>query len=209
MLNEMTVADIDAYIAEKKYRPLNAAELKRGKNHLKIYGTSDPLPWSTIFTRLSAGQPIAELAYMYGHGRMITMWAKEMGITYEPQLEQIIVDEVSHRERVTALADANPEVANTLMEMVNEVAPDFVSKVALFSSELVDKSRTLLKGEYIDASDIANLAKAIQTVTDTVGVTQRHASAAQINNNNIRLEGFEFVLDTTPTDTVIEGEIDG
>ncbi len=202
---------IEEYITHRKCKPLTDKELQQGKNSLKIYGTSEPVPWATVYTRLAAGQPMEELASMYGHGRKIALWAQQDGVTIQPLLEETVEAEVEHRERLQAITNASPEVATTLMEMVNEIAPDFQSKVAQFASKVVDKSISMLDQKFLESSDIVNLTKAVQTSTDTVGVTQRHASAANVNTNNFAIEGFEFVLDsppTPPTSTPLDDAID-
>lgn len=199
---------IEEYIEHKKLKPLTPKELSQGKNSLKIYGTSEPMPWSTIYTRLAAGQPMEEIATMYGHGRKIALWAVQDGVTVQPVLTETIEEEVAHRERVQTIANADPDVANVLMQMVNEVAPDFQQKVATFASKVVDKSIGMLDQKFLESSDIVNLTKAVQTSTDTVGVTQRHANAASITNNSVKVQGFDFVLDAPTEPTAIEAVIE-
>jgi hypothetical protein len=200
---------IEEYIEAKKCKPLTEKELQQGKNNLKIYGTSEPMPWSTIYTRLAAGQPMDEIAKMYGHGRKIALWAQQDGVAVQPVLTETVEEEIKHRKRVDALTAANPEVAGTLMEMVNEIAPDLQTKVVQFADKVVQKSIDLLDNQYLESSDIVNVTKAVQTATDTVGVTQRHAAAAKVTNNNIKVQGFDFVLDAPPEEPeAIEGEID-
>lgn len=192
--------NLDEYIEHHAFKPLTAKELEKGKSHIKIYGTQDTMPWSTIYTRLAAGQPIEELVKMYGHKRQIALWARLEGVTPQQPLIDVLEQEVTHRKTVQAIAKADPTAAATLMEMVNEIAPDFTQEVALFSSELVQKSRDLLKGKYIEATDVVNLAKAVQIVTDSVGVTTRHAAAASKTVNHIAVTGFSFLPDIAPED---------
>lgn len=193
-----TKQSLDYYIIANGFKPLTAKELEKGKTHVKIYGTTEPMPWSTIYTRLSAGQPIEEIVKMYGHKRQIALWAQLEGVTAQQPLVDIVENEVMQRKKLGAIAKENPAAAETLMEMVNEIAPDFTRKVALFSEEVVDRSRELLKGQYIEATDVLNLAKAVQTVTDSVGVTTRHASASKNTVNNISVSGFSFLPDIAP-----------
>lgn len=199
---------IDEYIAHKKFKSLSPKELEQGKNNLKVYGTSEPMPWSTIYTRLASGQPMEEIASMYGHGRKIALWAVKDGVTVQPVLTEAIEEEVKHRERISNLTNASPDVTNVLMERVNEVAPDFQTKVAIFADKVVQKSIAMLDQQFLESSDIVNLTKAVQISTDTVGVTQRHANAASQNTNNFKIEGFKFVLDAPPEPTAIEASIE-
>lgn len=143
---------------------------------------------------------------------MITLWAEQDGVTAQPELEQIVTDEVEHRKRVTALTETSPDAAATIMEMVNEVAPDFSRNVANFSSEVVQKSRDLLKGKYVESSDVLNLVKAVQAATDLTGHTQRFASSGTTIAGDVHVSGFSFELDVPPppaiTDPAIEAELE-
>jgi hypothetical protein len=196
--SEINGYTLDEYILLNNFKPLTDKEIEKGKANIKIYGTLEPMPWATIYTRLSAGQPIEEIVKMYGHKRQIALWAQLEGIAPQQPLVDIVEQEVAHRKQISALANVNPDAATTLMMMVNEIAPDFTQKVALFSEEVVDKSRKLLKGKFVEATDILNLAKAVQTVTDSVGVTTRHASAVSMNNTKINVTGFAFIPDIKP-----------
>jgi len=135
---------------------------------------------------------------MYGHGCQIARWAQRDSIQIDPTLYEAVASEIEHRERIATIADKDLTEAITLMNMVNEIAPDYTQKVALFSSKLVNKAIRLLDTPTLAPDDLTSLAKAVQTSTDTVGVTQRHASAASITNNSVKVTGFDFVLDDTP-----------
>ncbi len=198
---------VDEFIIENKIKPFSPKELAKGKSHLKIYGTQDAMPWDTIYTRLAAGQPMEEIAKMYGHKRQIALWAQQEGVQVQQPLVELLEQEVTHRKTLTAIADKNPDAANTLMDMVNEMAPDFTQSVALFSSEVVAVSREKLKGKFIEATDILALAKAVQTVTDSTGHTVRHASAASHTTNRIAVTGFTFIPDLAP-DEVTRSDAD-
>jgi len=191
---------IKEFIEHNNIKPLSAKELAKGKSHLKIYGTQDPMPWDTIYTRLAAGQDMSEIAKMYGHKRQIALWAQQEGVQVQQPLVDLLEQEVTHRKTITAIADKSPDAANTLMEMVNEIAPDYTQNVAMFSSELVDVARTKLKSQFIEANDLLALAKAVQTVTDSTGHTIRHASAAAHTTNHIAVTGFSFLPDVAPAD---------
>ena len=202
---------IEEYIIERKCKPLSKKELSQGKSQLKIYGTAEPMPWSTIYTRLAAGQGMDEIAHMYGHGRKIALWAQQDNVMVQPLLEQTVEKEIEHRERLQAITNADPEVASTIMEMVNEIAPDFTTKVAQFADKVVSKSLAKLDDKYLEAADIVSLVKAVQGTTDIVGHTQRHANATQITNNSNKIVGFGVILDEAeaaklPT-TITEAEV--
>ncbi len=201
------VDEIDRYIELKKYKPLTEKEISKGKESLRIYGTQDPMPWSTIFTRLASGQPIEELAYQYGHGRKLTLFAKLNNVQLDKELSDIVTQETNTRNKIVKIANDDPNTAITLLQRVNEECPDFQSNVALFADKLLQRAITKLDDKYIEASDMEKLANAVQKSTDIVGVTQRHASAVNIaNTNNIAVSGFDFVLDPPPT-TTIDAEV--
>lgn len=190
---------LEEFIEKKGYKPLTEKEISKGKDALCIYGTKTPMPWSTIFTRIESGQDIEEIGKQYGHARKIALFAQLHGVTADPQLEEFVTTEARQREQIQEIANEHGvEKAVTLLQRVNEIAPDFEKKVAMFADKMVKKAIDKLDEKYIEASDMVNLAKAVQTTTDTVGVTQRHASATQINTGDIKVTGFDFVLGAPP-----------
>ena len=194
---------LDEYIEHKEYKPLTEKEISNGKSRLRIYGTNEPMPWSTIYTRIAAGQPMEEITSIYGHARKISLFAQLEGISHQPKLEEIVQTEVQQRQTLQAVANQSEEAAQTLMMMVNEIAPTFQQEVAEFANEVVVKARTKLKEPFLEATDILALTKAVQTVTDTTGHTQRFASQGNTTNNTmIQVEGFDFQLDNAPIPTL-------
>ncbi len=186
------------YAQLKSYKPLSKKEKEKGKSHLKIYGTNEPLPWSEIYTRIASGQSMEEIAKMYGHGRMITLWAIEEGVEPRKDYEEAVSTSIEARERIREIAKTDPTAAKTLMEIANETRPDLATEVVLASADIIDRVRDLVRGDYVQPSDMPHLAKAIQTCTDTIGITQRHASQAAINAQNVTITGFDFVEDNGP-----------
>ncbi len=192
---------LDEYIIHKNFKPLTEKEISNGKSKLRIYGTNEPMPWTTIYTRLASGQPVEEVVAQYGHARKLTLFARLENIYPQPDLEDIVEDEANLRKRVQAVANQSPEAAKTLMDRVNEIAPDFSTNVAMFADEVVKKARTKLKEQFIEATDILALTKAVQTVTDSTGHTTRHASQASNTNVQIQVAGFTFdEIDLPPDD---------
>jgi len=183
---------LDEFIIDRAYKPLTEKEISNGKSKLRIYGTNEPMPWTTIYTRIASGQPIEEIVQQYGHARKLTLFAQLEGIAPQPELENIVQDEIDNRKRIQAVANSSEEAARTLMDRVNEVAPDFATNVACFADEVVTKARTKLKEQFIEATDILALTKAVQTVTDSTGHTTRHASQTTNANVQIQVAGFTF-----------------
>jgi len=206
---------LDEFIADRGFKPLTEKEISNGKSKLRIYGTNEPMPWTTIYTRIASGQPIEEIVQQYGHARKLTLFAQLEGIAPQPELENIVQDEIDNRKRIQAVANSSEEAARTLMDRVNEVAPDFATNVACFADEVVTKAREQLRGKFIESTDILALTKAVQTVTDSTGHTTRHASQTTNANVHIQVAGFTFdeidlppeqreaatqaIIDVTPT----------
>ena len=199
--NFLTIDDVDQYIQLKNYKPLSEKEKAKGKTYLRIYGTQDPMPWSKIYGQLALGQPLAELAYQYGHGRKIALWAREEGVVINTAQTELVQENVKVREKIQEIANESPEEAISLLDRVNTLTPNFQDNVAIFADKVVKTSITKLDNKYIEPSDIKQLADAVQKVTDTIGVTQRHAAGVNISNTKIAVTGFDFVLDPTIPDT--------
>lgn len=188
--------NLDDYIEHKGFKPLTEKELSHGKSALRIYGTQEPMPWTTIFARIESGQDIEEIGKQYGHARKIALFAKLHQVDVDPAKKAFVENEAKQREAIQDIAnEEGVEVATTLLQRVNEITPDFSTKVATFATKLVDKAISKLDDKFLEASDMLSMAKAVQTTTDTVGITQRHANAASITAGKIEVQGFQFVLD--------------
>jgi len=212
---QMTIENLSDFIAESKYKPLSDKELSKGKSYLKIYGTQDSVPWSTVYQRLASGQPILEVIKQYGHGRKIALWAQQDGVSIDTDTQSALQKGVEARQAIQHIANTDPDTAKTLLQRMNELTPDFQSNVAIFADKIVKKAIDKLDDKYLEPADMEKLANTVQKTTDIIGVTQRHSAGVNINNNEIQVQGFEFVLDGGPpialtTDaTVIEEHPDG
>ena len=193
--------NLNDYIKDKGWKPLTPAELSKGKSHLRIYGTQNPMPWATIFARIESGQPLDEIGKQYGHARKIALFALLNNVEVNPDYQKVIEDEVASRKQIQQIANTqDPEVALTLLQRVNEVAPDTERDIALLGSKFIKAISDKLDDKYIEASDIKSLADAYQKTTDTIGVTQRHSSAVNINTGDNHIAGFTFMsVDRAPT----------
>ena len=201
---------LEDYITKNNYKPLTEKEISKGRQSLRIYGTSTPMPWNTIFARIESGQPLEEIGKQYGHARKIALFAQLQGIEVNPHYVKVVEDEVKSRQQIDHIANTAPETALTLLQRVNEVAPDFERDTALLGSKFIATISRKLDDKFIEATDIKALADAYQKTTDTVGVTQRHASAVNINTGDIKVTGFDFVLDAPPSpseDAAVDAEV--
>ena len=186
------------YIDDHEVKPLTPQEIKKGKKSLRIYGTDDPMPWDEIYTRISAGMSMKEIAHIYGHGRKIALWAQRDKISTTEEMSNLLDDEIVQRKKMAALEEASPTAAKTIMEMANEYAPDATKNIALFGNKLIHKAANALDKDKLTSLDMVNLSKAVMTVSDTLGHTQRHANAAAVTHNQIQVEGFAFHMGTPP-----------
>ena len=190
---------LNEYIEKKNFKPLSDKEIAHGKSNLKIYGTQEPMPWATIFTRIQTGQDIEEIGKQYGHARKIALFAKLHGVDIDEKKRLFVENETKQREQIQDIAnEEGVEVAKTLLQRVNEVAPDYEKKLAIYADKLLDKAIDKLDDNFLEASDMLNMSKAVQTASDTVGVTQRHASAVNLNAGKIDVQGFTVHLDAPP-----------
>ena len=199
--DNLDVAKLDLFIQLKGFKPLSDKELSKGKAHLRIYGTQDPMPWNTIYTRMASGQPLAEIGKQYGHIRKLILWAKIDNVKLDQHLNNIINTESAVRDAVIEVANDDPEAAMTLLQRMNEVNPDFQTKVANVAHKIIEKISVKLDDKYLEAQDLSHLANSLQKVTDTVGETQRHSSGININNNSLNIpEGFGLIPAIPPPD---------
>ena len=194
------------YIDQNKVKPLTEKEIQKGKEHLTIFGTDDPIPWEEVYTRIAAGMDMGHIAHIYGNGRKIALWAVHDGITKDQTISDLLDSEIEQRNKMQEIANVNPTVAQTLHDMANEYAPDSAKNIAIFANKVVIEATNALSNPRKTSLDLVNLTKAVQTASDTLGHTQRHASGNTINNNTIKVDGFGFVEDLGPQQ-LIEGQV--
>ena len=192
------------YINEHKFKELTELEIKAGKKDIKITGTKELMPWTEVYTRISAGMSMEHIALIYGHGRKISLWAEHDGIKLLPEVSDILDGEIIQRRKMNAVEVSNPEVAKTIKEMVNEYAPDTAKLVVELSRDLIKKGSTIINDDDCTSSDMLNVAKAVQTMTDTTQISERFSTNAGIAGGlSIHVEGFSF----KKPDSMIEAEI--
>ncbi len=189
---------IKEYIKKKKFKPLSKKELKKGKEEINISNTDDPMPWDRIYADISIGKPIEHIIEEYGHARKICLWAEHDEIDVNPALTKLVNEEAEHRSKMNKIAEIAPNIAVSIEEAVNAYAPNLAQEVAALSKSLIKRGQKLVQDADSTGNELLAIAKMMQTVTDTTGHTQRHASAVSINNNSISVEGFDFVEDKAP-----------
>ena len=187
----------EQYIEEYNLNPLTNNEIKRGKQILKIRGTDEYVNWTEVYTRISAGMSMTDVADIYGNGRKIALFAQLDGVTLNETLSKTLDNEIVQRRQMDSLEKSDPVIARTMKEMANEYAPDVGRKVALLSVKLVDKATEIIDDQEPTTNDLLNIAKAVQTMSDTIELTQRHASAVAANVS-LQIDGFSIVEDVAP-----------
>ena len=198
----------EEYITTHDCKPLTPNELNYGKSKLRISNADELLPWEEIYTRIAAGMDMEHIAEIYGQGRKIALWAIKDQIKLIPEVSSLVDDEITQRRKLAALADESTTAASTIQEMVNEYAPDVAKDIVTFAHKAIKAAIGDLDKPKRTSLDLVNLTKAVQTASDTVGTTQRHASQAQGAQATVLTGGWTFTLDTPPDQLpAIEAEI--
>lgn len=195
------------YAALNNLKPLSKKELKRGKNKIKIYGTDKKMPWTEVYTRIQAGMKLEHIADIYGNIRQIVLWAIEDNIEPNAVISDIVDELIVANRKINEVEAVNPTAAMTMKEMVHEYAPDVAKNVVLLANSMVMKGQSKLNSDECTTNDMVNIAKAVQTMTDTVELTQRHSAGVNIANASVQVQGFEFVLDSPPEKSEIEQNV--
>lgn len=97
-------------------------------------------------------------------------------------------------EVVTELKGTNPELVQPVLDIVADKHPQFKKAMVALSSKLFN--RMLKIADEASASEIPSLAKGMQTITDTLGISQRHA--------NIKIDNTNAQQNNQPTQIIIK-----
>ena len=190
----------EEYIKEHNVTPLTKQELNKGKNRIKIFNTDNFMPWEEVYTRISAGMDMGHVAHIYGHGRKIALWAVHDKVATNDTLSTLLDEEIVQRKKIQALEEVSPVAANTLMDMANEYAPDVSKLATILSRDVLVRASNIVNStdpkRQASSLDLVNIMKAQQMVTDSLGLTDRHASQVSMTQNNIEVKGFSFTEDT-------------
>ena len=191
------------YYEHHKLKPLTSKEVKKGKRTLSISGTDDPIPWDEVYDRLAIGEPVENIAKEYGHVRKIVLFAIRDKVELNPILQQAVVDMVNNRETMREIEKVSPSTALTIHETANKYSPTLCQKIVTLSETSIIAMQKLVNNGECTTNDFKNISAATLTFSDIVGLTQRHASAANIKVDG-HVDGFSIVADLPP----IEAEID-
>ena len=102
-------------------------------------------------------------------------------------------------EQVSELKTEQPEVAKNVLDIVKDRHPQFKQAMVALSGKLFKKMMELT--DEANANDVNQIAKGMQTIADTLGVSQRFATKPDINISNQNQQNtaisnkIEIVLD--------------
>ncbi len=197
------------YKIDHNLKDLSDKQILEGKKAVTIKGTKIPMPFDEVYTRIMGGMSLDDIDKIYGRIKLIVKWAVHDNIEPDGEISSLVDDEIENRRKFDMIERNNPTVAKTIKEMVNEYAPDVTKKVAILSGKLLDKGLLMAQDEETTSSDILNIAKAMQTITDVTGDTDRHAKTANVNLN-MGQGGTEFVieLDEPPIEAIEVDDVD-
>jgi len=179
------------------FKPLTDSEVK-SRNKLKIYGTDELMPWTDIFTRISAGMPIEDLVEKYGHARKLTLFAILDGIEPIQDIVDFVDKEIAQRRAMMRVEEQNPVAARSMKEMINEYAPDVARSFIELTAAMIKKGQTELNDPECTTNDMKNIAAAVTQMTDAAEITQKFNTNAGQVGLNIQVSGFDFVRDEPP-----------
>ena len=157
--------------------------------------------WTNIRLDLEAGQSKAYVHKKYKVPyEAINKHLKRNPLQINQQAIEAIqgFDEVS--QVVSQVKETNPNLADRIIDIVKEKHPEFKRAMVGLSAKLLNRMNKL--ADTASAGEVPQLAKGMQTVTDTLGVSQRHANTPQIaiqNNNTQQIAKIERVI-IDPTD---------
>lgn len=200
----MTVCE--QYAKDHDLKPLTKKELFKGKDELNIYNTDTLMPWTEIYTRITAGVPLDTIAEIYGHIRKITLWAIEDGIDVDFEISEFVDNKIRIDRQMNQIEGKNAVVAETLKDVVSEYAPDIKRDLAIFSKAAVRRGTSLINDEDCSSADFKNVMAGMLTLTDMTSITERHSTNAGQANLTVHVEGFAFEKDE-PKEQITDVEV--
>lgn len=145
--------------------------------------------WENIRLDLQAGKPqeYVHKKYDVPYNSLANHLKKNPISINEQAVEAIAsVDHIS--EVINEVNEQNPKLADRVIDLIEEKHPQFKKAMVGLSAKLFNRMNTL--ADTATASEVPQLAKGMQTITDTLGVSQRHANQI-INNTNAQQNVIE------------------
>ncbi len=139
--------------------------------------------WHNIRLDLEAGLPHEYIFKKYEVPYdAINKHLKRNPLVLSQQANNVIKGFDAISQQVSQLKETNPELAQRTLDIVQEKHPEFKKAMVALSSKLFN--RMLKITDEATASEIPALAKGMQLITDTLGISQRHAPKQDINLTN-------------------------
>ena len=151
------------------------------------------IDWTPILADYQTGQySLNKLAEKHNVSKgALSYKLKEVDKSLIEQSNTVIKGFDDSIEQLEQLRLNNPQVAERVIDIVTQKHPEFKKAMIALSGKLFN--RMLKIADEATANEIPQLAKGMQTITDTLGISQRHASN-QVNvqtNTNIAPQVIE------------------
>lgn len=142
------------------------------------------IDWSPVLTEYQTGQfSISALAKKYNISKStLSVKIKAMGNNQTEQAKEAVETFDRATEQILHISNEQPELAQKVIEIVQDKHPHFKKAMETLSSAILKRGLEMVPKA--DANDLKSLSKAMQTTTDTLGVSQRHAPRVEKNNDN-------------------------
>lgn len=150
------------------------------------------IDWTPILADYQTGQySISKLAEKHGVSKStLSERVKDLDRTVQDKAKAVVQSFDDSIEQLIELRTEQPIVAQKVVDVVTQKHPEFKKAMVALSSKLFN--RMLKIADEASASDIPQLAKGMQTITDTLGVSQRHAPKMELkqetNLTNLRID---------------------
>ena len=150
------------------------------------------IDWTPILADYQTGQySISKLAEKHGVSKStLSERVKDLDRTVQDKAKAVVQSFDDSIEQLIELRTEQPIVAQKVVDVVTQKHPEFKKAMVALSSKLFN--RMLKIADEATASDIPQLAKGMQTITDTLGVSQRHAPKTELkqetNLTNLRID---------------------
>lgn len=148
--------------------------------------------WKAIKLDYECGITQAEIVKKHNvpHSRLsATIKAKEWQVSQ--QANSIIggFDEVS--QQTIELSNESPELAKNVVDIVLQKHPQFKKAMLALSGAIFKRGMEI--APEANATDLNALSKAMQTTTDTIGVSQRHSNNQVVVNTQTNVQQIQKI----------------
>lgn len=142
------------------------------------------IDWNPIIADYQTGQySITKLAQKYEVSKStLSVKVKELDGEITEQAKAVIQGFDDSIEQLSNIRNEHPEIAEKIVDIVTQKHPEFKKAMVSLSAKLFNRMMKI--ADEATATEIPRLAKGMQTITDTLGVSQRHAPKIEVANTN-------------------------